>query len=93
LAGAATRIGLVFAVTHTYSGYRMVRRARVLARGGALGTLRLVQIEYAQGWLATPLEDSGQKQAAKRNTVHFAIRIAAATSIHVVGCGLRGRSG
>ena len=56
----------LFALTHTYSGYPMVRQARELAASGALGPIRVVQAEYAQDWLATPLEASGQKQAAWR---------------------------
>jgi predicted dehydrogenase len=58
--------GLVLAVTYNYSGYPMVRHARQLVREGALGTLRVVQVEYAQDWLTEPLEASGQKQAAWR---------------------------
>lgn len=58
--------GLLFMVTHTYSGYPMVRHARELVRGGAIGEVRVVQVEYAQDWLAEPLEASGQKQAVWR---------------------------
>jgi predicted dehydrogenase len=58
--------GRVLAVTYNYSGYPMVRHARRLVREGALGTLRVVQVEYAQDWLTEPLESSGQKQAAWR---------------------------
>ena len=58
--------GLPFVLTHNYSGYPMVREARALVRGGALGPVRVVQVEYAQDWLATDLEASGQKQAAWR---------------------------
>ena len=66
LAAKAARAGLVLAVAHAYAGYPLVRHARALARGGALGRLRTVQVEYAQGWLATPVEASGHKQAAWR---------------------------
>ena len=66
LADKAARTGLVLAVAHAYSGYPLVRHARALARGGALGRLRTVQVEYAQGWLATPIEEDGQKQAVWR---------------------------
>ncbi len=66
LAAKAEARGLVFAVTYNYSGYPMVRRARQLVHSGALGALRLVQVEYAQDWLSTALESSGQKQAAWR---------------------------
>lgn len=58
--------GLVLAVTYNYSGYPMVRHARRLVRDGALGTLRVVQVEYPQDWLTEPLESTGQKQAAWR---------------------------
>jgi predicted dehydrogenase len=58
--------GLVFAVTHNYSAYPMVRQARAMVREGQLGDIRVVQVEYAQDWLAEPLEQTGQKQAAWR---------------------------
>lgn len=58
--------GCLFAVTHNYTGYPMVRHARQLVRDGALGTLRVVQVEYAQDWLTERLEATGQKQAAWR---------------------------
>lgn len=58
--------GVVFCVTYNYSGYPMVRQARELVRSGALGDVRKVLVEYLQGWLATPLESTGQKQATWR---------------------------
>ena len=58
--------GLIFAVTHNYTGYPMVRHARQLVGEGALGTIQLIQVEYAQDWLTTKLEESGQKQAGWR---------------------------
>ncbi|AOS81128.1 MULTISPECIES: Gfo/Idh/MocA family protein [Hydrogenophaga] len=58
--------GRLFAVTYNYSGYPMVRHARRLVREGALGDIRLVQVEYPQDWLTEPLEFTGQKQAAWR---------------------------
>ncbi len=57
---------LVFAVTHNYTGYPMVKEARERVRTGALGQIRKVVIEYSQGWLATLLEAEGQKQAEWR---------------------------
>jgi len=66
LAAQARRRGVVFAVTHNYSAYPMVRQARQMLRDGALGQLRVVQVEYPQDWLAEPIERSGQKQAAWR---------------------------
>ena len=53
-------------LTHNYSGYPLIRAARALVEAGELGDVRLVQVEYAQDWLAQPLEASGQKQAAWR---------------------------
>lgn len=58
--------GRVFAVTHNYTGYPMVRHARQLVREGTLGEIRVVQVEYAQDWLTERLEATGQKQAAWR---------------------------
>jgi predicted dehydrogenase len=58
--------GRLFAVTHNYTGYPMVRHARQLVRDGALGEIRVVQVEYAQDWLTERLEATGQKQAAWR---------------------------
>src|SRR4029077_7177182 len=60
------KTGLVFGLTHNYTGYPTVRQAREMIAGGELGKLRIVQVEYAQDWLTTPLEASGQKQAAWR---------------------------
>jgi predicted dehydrogenase len=56
----------VFALTHNYTGYPMVKEARHLIRTGKLGTLRKVVVEYPQGWLATFLEGEGAKQAVWR---------------------------
>ena len=58
--------GRLFALTHNYSGYPMVRQARAMVAAGELGPIRVVQAEYAQDWLSTDLEASGQKQAAWR---------------------------
>src|SRR6476660_5689217 len=58
--------GLVFGVTHNYTGYPTVRQAREMIAAGELGKIRIVQVEYAQDWLTTPLEETGQKQAAWR---------------------------
>ncbi len=60
------RTGLVFGLTHNYTGYPMVRQARAMVAAGELGTLRVIQAEYPQDWLTTPLEETGQKQAAWR---------------------------
>lgn len=58
--------GLLFLLTHTYVGYPMVRQARKLVRDGVLGKLRKVYVEYPQGWLSRPSEQTGDKQAAWR---------------------------
>lgn len=60
------RTGLIFGLTHNYTGYPMVRQAREMVLGGELGALRVVQVEYAQDWLSMPLEKTGQKQAEWR---------------------------
>jgi predicted dehydrogenase len=66
LAEVVKRTGLIFGVTHNYTGYPMVRQAREMVLAGELGPLRLIQVEYAQDWLSTPLEKTGQKQAEWR---------------------------
>ncbi|GEM87364.1 Gfo/Idh/MocA family protein [Meiothermus granaticius] len=60
------RSGVVFAVTYNYTGYPMVKQARDMVKNGVLGPLRKVIVEYNQGWLATQLEASHQKQAEWR---------------------------
>lgn len=54
---------VVFAVTYNYTGYPMVKQARHMVQSGQLGEIRKVIAEYNQGWLATNLEKTGQKQA------------------------------
>ena len=66
LAEMVKRTGLVFGLTHNYTGHPMVRQAREMALAGELGPIRLVQVEYVQDWLSTPLEKTGQKQAEWR---------------------------
>jgi predicted dehydrogenase len=58
--------GRLFALTHNYSGYPMVRQAREMVAAGELGEIRLVHAEYVQDWLTTNLEATGQKQAVWR---------------------------
>ncbi len=60
------KTGLLFALTHNYTGYPMVKQARQMIRHGELGKIRKVVVEYPQGWLSTHIESSGQKQAAWR---------------------------
>ena len=66
LVGAVSTSGRVFVLTYNYTGYPMVRHAREMIRAGALGAIRIVQVEYLQDWLSTALEASGHKQAAWR---------------------------
>lgn len=66
LAATVRRAGLLFAVTHNYTGHPMVRQAREMVANSELGPIRVVQVEYAQDWLSTPLEKTGQKQALWR---------------------------
>lgn len=61
LAGLSRERGLPFILTHNYSGYPMARQARAMIEAGELGAIRVVQVEYAQDWLAT--DQSGNKQA------------------------------
>ena len=62
----ARRKDVIFALTHNYSGYPMIRQAKAMVAAGDLGDIRVVQGEYPQDWLTTALEKSGQKQAAWR---------------------------
>ena len=66
LARAAGESDALFVLTHNYTGYPMIRQARAMIAAGELGEIRLVQVEYAQDWLAEPLEASGNKQASWR---------------------------
>ncbi len=62
----AKKSGRVFALTHNYTGYPMVRQARAMVADGTIGKVRVVQAEYAQDWLTERVETTGQKQAAWR---------------------------
>jgi predicted dehydrogenase len=66
LAEIVRRSGLIFGLTHNYTGYPLVRQAREMIEAGEVGRIRVVQVEYAQDWLTTPLEQTGQKQAVWR---------------------------
>jgi predicted dehydrogenase len=63
LARVVQKTGVVFAVTHNYTGYPLVRKAREMVRAGELGEINAVRAFYVQGWLRTRLESQGQKQA------------------------------
>jgi predicted dehydrogenase len=66
LAAMVKSSGVIFGLTHNYTGYPTVRQAREMVAAGELGKIRIVQVEYAQDWLTTALETTGQKQAAWR---------------------------
>ncbi len=66
LVALVRKTGLVFGLTHNYTGYPMVRQAREMVKAGDLGAIRVVQVEYAQDWLSTKIEDTGLKQAEWR---------------------------
>lgn len=63
LVALVEKTGLVFGLTHNYTGYPMVKQARDFVKSGKIGKVRKVVVEYPQGWLASRLEESGQKQA------------------------------
>ena len=58
--------GIPFAVTHTYTGYPMVKEAKSIIKSGKIGKIRKVAVEYPQGWLTTNLESTDNKQASWR---------------------------
>ncbi len=59
--------GRIFALTHNYTGYPVIKQARQMVLDGTLGSIRKVVVEYPQGWLSTLLESMGQKQASWRS--------------------------
>lgn len=72
LARLAKEKGLLFCVTYAYAGYPIVKHIRDFITAGGLGDIRFVDAEYIQDWLATPLEDSGQKQSLWRTNPRLA---------------------
>jgi predicted dehydrogenase len=66
LAEIVRRSRLIFGLTHNYTGYPLVRQAREMIKAGEVGRIRVVQVEYAQDWLTTAVEQTGQKQAVWR---------------------------
>jgi predicted dehydrogenase len=66
IAAAARKSGAKFALAFTYSGYPLVEEARTRVARGDLGKIRLVQVEYLQGWLSLPIDGEGNKQAEWR---------------------------
>jgi predicted dehydrogenase len=66
LVACVEKTGVVFAVSHNYTGYPLVRQAREMILSGELGDIQAIRSNYIQGWLRTKLEDEDQKQAAWR---------------------------
>ncbi len=66
LAALVEKTGLVFCLTHNYTGYPMVKQAKAMIANGEIGKVRKVIVEYPQGWLSSRLEDTGNKQASWR---------------------------
>lgn len=66
LAALVKSSGKIFALTHNYTGYPMVRQAREMIANGELGEIRLINAQYVQDWLTTRLETTGHKQAEWR---------------------------
>ena len=66
LAKIVKQSNVVFAVTHNYTGYPLVRQAREMVLSGELGEIQAIRAEYIQGWLRSRLEGEGHKQAAWR---------------------------
>ena len=60
------KTGMLFALTHNYTGYPMVKQAKAMVKNGDIGKIRKVVVEYPQGWLSTKREDEQSKQASWR---------------------------
>jgi len=63
---AVTRSGKLYGLAFTYSGYPLIAEARARVARGDFGVIRLVQVEYSQGWLSLPIDQDGNKQAEWR---------------------------
>ena len=66
MAQAVASSDALFVLTHNYTGYPMIRQSRAMIAAGELGEIRIVQAEYPQDWLTTPMEGEGLKQAEWR---------------------------
>ena len=66
LTALAAARGRLLGVTFNYTGYPLMREARAMVEAGALGRIRIVQVEFVLGWLSTAMEAQGSKQAAWR---------------------------
>ena len=82
LVDAVRHSGLVFGLTHNYSGYPMIRQARAMVRAGELGAIRLVHVVYAQGSLAARVEDEPEKMPPR---LRWRIDPAKGGASHVMG--------
>lgn len=68
LARIVDETGLIFCLTHNYTGYPMVKEARAMIKAGKVGEIRKVIVEYPQGWLATLVEGTGTSKQAEWRT-------------------------
>lgn len=66
IGAAVARGGKLYGLAFTYSGYPLIEEARVRVARGDFGRIRLVQVEYSQGWLSRPIDQDGNKQAEWR---------------------------
>ncbi|MEX0661681.1 MAG: Gfo/Idh/MocA family oxidoreductase [Balneolaceae bacterium] len=66
LKSVVEKTGNLLALTHTYTGYPMIKEAKAVVKSGKLGKIRKIFVEYPQGWLSTPVEQDGNKQASWR---------------------------
>ena len=66
IGAAVARGGKLYGLAFTYSGYPLIEEARVRVARGDFGRIRLVQVEYSQGWLSRPIDQGGNKQAEWR---------------------------
>lgn len=82
LVEAVRRSGLVFGLTHNYSGYPMIRQARAMVEAGELGAIRLVHVVYAQGSLASRVEDEPDRMPPR---LRWRIDPAKGGASHVMG--------
>lgn len=66
LADLTKKNRLRFCLTHTYTGYPMIKQAKQMVDEGEIGEIRKIYVEYPQGWLSQPIENEGNKQAEWR---------------------------
>ena len=66
LVGLVERSNVIFALTHSYTGYPALRQAHSMVQQGLIGDIRKILVEYLQDWMMEPIETTGNKQAAWR---------------------------